>query len=320
MRRKTRIKVMDPSLPPPVEEIIAELADSDQPLGMGKLAELSGLTTAELALFTHTWSAIEQGRRRRIVSRLVELAEDNLKLDFQVIFKYCLDDPDAEVRRQAIEGLWESEKTSLIDPLINLLEKDDSEKVQAAAAVAIGKFTLLAEHQKLTDEQMYRIQKSLLAALSDKNKSPEVGRRALEAAAPMSIPEVKKAIEDAYESRDMKLKISSIYAMGKSCDTGWLPALLRELSNPEAEVRYEAAGACGELEEESAVPRLIELIDDFDTDVQMAAIQALGKIGNLEAKECLQQCLENENELVRETAGQVLNKLVTFQDPLPFQL
>ncbi len=311
---------MDPTLPPPVEEIIAELADNDQPLGMAKLAELSGLTTAELALFTGTWSTIKPERRRQIVNRLVELAEDNLKLDFNGIFKHCLDDPDVEVRQQAIEGLWESEEISLIDQLINLLEKDSSEKVQAAAAVAIGKFALLGEHQKLSDEQMSRIQKSLLAALGDKNKSPEVGRRALEAAAPISIPEVKKAIEDAYESRDMKLRISAICAMGKSCDSGWLPALLRELSDPEAEVRYEAAGACGEFEEESAVPRLIELIDDFDADVQMAAIQALGKIGNLEAKECLQQCLENENELVRETAGQVLNELATFQDPLSFQL
>ncbi|MEE8419506.1 MAG: HEAT repeat domain-containing protein, partial [Dehalococcoidales bacterium] len=82
------------------------------------------------------------------------------------------------------------------------------------------------------------------------------------------------------------------------------------------EVRYEAAGACGELEDESAVPRLIELIEDFDADVQMAAIQALGKIGNLEAKECLQQCLEDENELVRDTAKQVLEDLANFQDPL----
>lgn len=311
---------MDSSLPPPVEEIIAELADSAQPLRHAKLAELSGLTTAQLALFTGTWSAIETERRRQIVSRLVELAEDNLELNFQGIFKYCLDDPDAELRRQAIEGLWESEETSLIDPLINLLEKDSSEKVQAAAAVAIGKFALLAEHQKLPDEQMPGIQKSLLAALSDKNKSPEVRRRALEAAAPLSIPEVKKAIEDAYESRDRQLRISAIYAMGKSCDSAWLPALIRELSDPEAEVRYEAAGACGELEEESAVPRLIELIDDFDADVQMAAIQALGKIGNTEAKECLQQCLENENELVRETAKQVLKEPGTFQDPLSFQL
>lgn len=307
---------MDPTLPPPVEEIIAELADSDQPLRNVKLAELSGLTTAELALFTRTWSKIEPERRRQIVSRLVELAEDNFKLNFNGIFKYYLDDPDAEVRCRAIEGLWESEETSLIGQLINLLEKDNSGKVQEAAAVAIGKFALLAEHQKLPDEQTSRIQRSLLATLSDKNKSPEVRRRALEAAAPISIPEVKKAIEDAYESGDTKFRISAIYAMGKSCDSAWLPELLRELSDPETEVRYEAAGACGELEEESAVPRLIELIDDFDADVQMAAIQALGKIGSMEATECLQQCLENENEVVRETAKQVLNDLATPQDPL----
>ena len=310
---------MDPTLPPPVEEIIATLADEDQPLVMTELAELSGLTTAELGLFTDTWATISPDRRRKIIIRLVEMAEDNLKLDFNGIYKFCLDDPDDEVRLQAIEGLWESEEPSLLDRLIDLLESDSSEKVQAAAAVAIGKFALLAEHQKLTDEQMSKIQKSLLSTLSDKSKSAEVGRRALEAAAPISIPEVKKTIEDAYKSKDVKLKISAIYAMGKSCDLVWMPALLKDLFHPEAEVRYEAAGACGELEEESAVPLLIELIEDFDADVQMAAIQALGKIGNQEAKNRLQECLEDENEVVREIAGQVLNELATFEDPLSFQ-
>ena len=85
---------MDPTLPPPVEEIIATLADEDQPLVMTELAELSGLTTAELGLFTDTWATISPDRRRKIIIRLVEMAEDNLKLDFNGIYKFCLDDPD----------------------------------------------------------------------------------------------------------------------------------------------------------------------------------------------------------------------------------
>lgn len=311
---------MEPNLPPPVEEIIAEIANSDRPLLRAKLAELLNLDSPQLGLFISTLQSIDIKRQRQIVSQLVELAEDNLQLNFDGIFKYCLKDPDSEIRRLAIEGLWENEEAVLIEPLINLLENDASEKVRAAAAVAMGKFATLAEFGKLRDEQITRVRESLLTSLNNKYNPPEVRRRLLEAAAPLNLPEVKKAINDAYHSPDAIFRISAVYAMGKSCDPAWLPILMEELSNADAEVRYEAAGACGELEEEAAVPTLINLVSDSDADVQMAAIQALGKIGNMQARQYLQQCLESDNQLVRQTAEQVLSGLTTEQDPLSFRL
>ena len=140
---------MEPMIPPPLEETIAELGNSDQPLLSSRLAELSNLSSEELEFFKQTWATIELNRRRQIVHRLVELAEENFELDFDNIFKHCLGDPDAEVRVEVIEGLWENEEPSLLNPLINLLEQDSSEEVQAAAATALGKFVMLAEHDKL---------------------------------------------------------------------------------------------------------------------------------------------------------------------------
>ena len=304
----------------PIEKTIVELGNSDKSLVNSRLAELSNLNSEELELFERSWASIEPKRRGQILHRLVELAEDNLELNFDSIFKYCLKDQDEEVRSKAIEGLWENEEASLIDPLINLLEQDSSEKVQAAAAIALGKFAMLAEYKKLRSCHISKIQKALLTAIGDKNKPVEVSRRALEAAAPISLPQVKTAIMDAYQSSNPRLRISSIYAMGKSCDPSWLPILQKELNNDDAEVRYEAAGACGELEEEEAVPFLIKLVNDFDADVQMAAIQALGKIGNTQAKEYLKQCLDSDSEVVRQTAEQVLNELEAAVDPLSFRL
>ena len=136
-------------MPLPIEETIADLGNCDKPLSSSRLIYLSNLNSAEMALFEQAWAAIEPERRRPIISRLVELAEDNFEFDFDSIFRRCLNDEDAEVRCKAIEGLWESEETSLINPLINLVEQDYSEKVQAAAATALGKFALLAELGKL---------------------------------------------------------------------------------------------------------------------------------------------------------------------------
>jgi len=304
----------------PIEETIADLANNDKPLPSSRLIDLSNLNPEELVIFEQVWATIEPKRRRQIIHRLVELAEDNVELDFDNLFTSCLKDDDAEVKSKAIEGLWESEEASLINPLINLLGQDGSEKVQAAAATALGKFTMLAELKKLRSCHTAKLQEALLAVIGDESKPIEVRRRALEAAAPLNLPKVKKAIMEAYQSHNSKLRISSIYAMGKNCNHFWLPMLLKELGSSNAEMRYEAAGACGELGEGDAVPYLIELINDPDVDVQLAAIQALGEIGGTEAKECLQECQNNPNEVIQQAAGQALHELEVEEAPFLFRI
>ena len=305
---------MEPIIPSPIEETVAHLANNGEPLLSSKLADLSNLSPEEVKLFEQAWAAIELERRRQIMYRLVELAEDNVKLDFDSIFSNLLNDQDAEVRSKAIEGLWESEDTSLINPLINLLEQDSFEKVQAAAAAALGKFVMLVELKKLRSSYKFKIEHVLLSVTNDRSRPVEVRRRALEAVAPLSLPQVKRAITKAYQSHNPKLKISAIYAMGKNCDPSWLGILLRELASANTEIRYEACGACGELGEEEAVPYLVELVNDPDIEVQLAAIQALGKIGGTEAEECLKQCLNNPGELIQQTAEQALSELGLDED------
>jgi HEAT repeat protein len=302
----------------PIEEIITSLGSSDKPLRSSKLAGLSNLNSEELAVLEQVWATIEPKRRRQIVSQLVRLAEDDFELNFDSIFKNCLKDEDAEVRSKAIEGLWENEEPSLINPLINLLEQDSSEKVQAAAATALGKFIMLAEHNKLDSSHVAKVCPALLAAISDKRKPIEVKRRALEAVAPINLPQVKRAILEAYRSSNPKIRCSSIYAMGKSCNPAWLPTLLEELGSADAEIRYEAAGACGELGEEEAVPHLTALVNSPDIEVQLAAIQALGKIGGTEAKNCLEQCLDDDSEAIQQAAEQALHELELGEEPLSF--
>jgi len=303
----------------PIEETITDLANSDNPLLTSRLVDLSNLNSEELRFFEQVWTAIESKRRRQIVHRLVELAEDNFELNFDSIFKNCLKDQDAGVRSKAIEGLWESEETFLINPLINLLEQDSSEKVQAAAATALGKFAMLAEDKKLRSGHAFKVCQALLTVIGDKSKPIEVRRCALEAAAPLSLPQMKKAIMEAYQSRNFRLRISSIYAMGKNCDHAWLPILLRELTNADAEIRYEAVRACSELGGEEATPYLVELINDPDAEVQVVAIQALGKIGGSEAKKCLEQCLDNPDKVAQQAAEQALDELEATEDPFLYQ-
>ena len=311
---------MEPAMSPNFEETIADLTHPDKPLLSSSLTDLSSLNSEELRSLEQIWTTIKLNRRRQIMNRLTELAENNFELNFDNIFRSCLKDEDAEVRSKAIEGLWENEAPSLIDPLIELLNEDSSEEVQAAAATALGKFAMLAELKKLRSCHTAKVSKALIAVFNNRSKPAEVRRRALEASAPLNQPQVKEAIIEAYQSRDAKPGTSAIYAMGKNCNPSWMPILLKELGNASAEMRYEAAGACGELGEEEATPHLIKLLDDPDIDVQLAAIQALGKIGSSEAKKSLGQCLENPSEAIRQAAKQALDQLETEENPLPFRI
>ena len=160
----------------------------------------------------------------------------------------------------------------------------------------------------------------LWAVINDQAKPVEVKCRALEAAAPLSLSQMKKAIAQAYQSGNNKIKISALFAMGKSCNTSWLPILLKELSNTDTEIRYEAAGACGELGEEEAASYLCDMVGDPDIDVRLAAIQSLGKIGGPEAKGCLEKCLNHPNEAMQEAARQALSQLEAEEDPLFSQI
>ena len=92
----------------------------------------------------------------------------------------------------------------------------------------------------------------------------DVRRRSLEALAPFNTEDINQLVAWAYESDDISLKASSIFAMGRTGEVSWLPLLIRELQSPEPAIRYETANACGELAEEDAVPHLITLLEDDD--------------------------------------------------------
>jgi HEAT repeat protein len=298
------------------EEILSELELGGEQLSGAGLEALSNLNPAEISRLELAWTGVEPARRRVIAARLVEAAEADFSLDFGAVFRNRLQDEDAAVRRKAIEGLWESEDPALIGPLLERLVRDDSEDVQTAAAIVLGRFTLLAELQKLRPEYATELLDTLMSVFYDSDRTVAVRRRALEAVAPLSRPEVTEAINKAYRNTNIKMRASAVYAMGKNCSIAWLPHLLQELNSNEEELRYEAAGACGELGEEEAVPYLIERTADSDGDVHRMAIQSLGQIGGKEAKQHLKTCLEHPDEAVREAAEGALAELEAADDPL----
>jgi len=298
--------------------ILAALSASDAPLPDSAFAELSELTPGELARFAQTWGSTATQKRREVTSRLAELADSNVQLNFDGIFRLCLDDPDPEIREESVRGLWECEDPSLVDTFISLMEHDGFEAVRMEAARALGRFAIMAEHETLAPEQAHRIADALLRTFRGTAHSAALRGAALEAVAPLSLSEVESAITDSYQSRDDQIRMSALRAMGTTCSSSWLSALFRELHNSDSDMRREAAAALGEIEDETSVTQLAELVYDEDIEVRLATIRALGSIGNNEASECLKLCLDDPDEVVSRAAEKTLDYMAEGEDMSSF--
>jgi HEAT repeat protein len=303
-----------------LDTYLEELADPTKPLAVSKLINVSNMGPEETSTFLNVWLELAHERRQRLLRALVELAEDDVELNFDAVFMVALGDRDADLRRDAIRGLWEHEGRELIDPLLGLLRYDPDAGVRAEAALALGKFVLQAEFGTLRAADADRVEQALRRTVQDTAEVAEVTGRALESIAARSEPWVRDAIEEAFESPDRRLRLSAVHAMGDNCEPSWLPSLIPELESDDAEMRFEAANACGLIADGSAIPHLLALLHDDDDDVQEAAINALGQIGGAEAKEALEELLTDGHERVREAVIAALAEVDFADDPLKFKV
>lgn len=292
------------------EQVLLHVGNSGERLNTRHLYALSGMNREELALFQSVWPNIEASRRRLVMRNLVELAEHSFEVNFDPIFLLAMGDEDSEVRMAAVDGLWENEDQALIGPLVHLLRADESPGVRASAAMALGRFVLLGELEEIDRAPAMLAEEALLEALRQAGEEVEVRRRSIESIGYSSASGVREIIEAAYYDDDERMQASALFAMGRSVDPYWYKLLYQELDNPNPELRFEAARACGELEAPLAVSRLARMsLDDPDREVQEAAVWALGRIGGREAREALEACCESEDEALSEAAAEALDEM-----------
>jgi HEAT repeat protein len=291
------------------EKLLQEMGDTSNRLSISSLYGLSEMNKAETLLFQKAWHSIAVERRREIINFLVEIAEASFEVDFGQVFRFCLGDEDERVREAAIEGLWEDDDTALINPLITLLRDDPSSSVRAGAAISLSRYVLLGELDKLKARRFALVREALLETIHSPLEDLEVRRRAIESIAYSSEEGVLNIIETAYYDEDERMRISAVFAMGRSADPNWSHLVISELESFSPEMRYEAAMACGELELSAATPLLADLANDPDREVQEAAICALGQIGGNEARRVLYTCYEEGDQSLQEAVEEALEQL-----------
>jgi len=302
------------------EEALDVLADESLSLSSPALYALSGASSAEVKLFRERWPTLPAERRRIITAALTESAEANFELDFNRLFHVTLEDEDEQVRTLSVEGLWEDEEVSLVLPLVNILRRDPSTAARAAAANSLGRFVLLGELEELDERYAKLVRGALLEAIEGEEEEREVRRRAIESIAFLTDDCVRDIVAAAYDEPYEDMRISAVFAMGRTNDPYWSATVLSELSSANPAMRYEAARACGELELVESVSELIRLVSDPDREVQFASIGALGQIGGPRARHILQVLSRSRDDVVRLLAEDSLAELELGERPLDLLL
>ncbi len=269
-----------------------------------RLRILTDMRERDHVVFWTDWLLIPRDGRTRIVQLLNEISEDNLDLDFRPVMRWLLADGDAEVRRRAIEGLSEEEHPRVIEPLLQLLNHDPEPTVRVAAALGLARFTELAAMDELTPATAAQLTTALMTALIAEVNNVDLYRRILEALGWVSDDAISSAIRMAWQSDKGALRESAMVAMGRSGDTGWLPMVREGLERGTPALRYEAARACGDFGDQAdkLVPLLIVASQDDDIEIAVAAIDALGSIGDDRSIKVLKQHAAGRDAAKRDAA------------------
>lgn len=291
------------------ESLLSQLADESRSVRSIDLFPLSDVSRERLPYFMGAWGGLTAVRRLELVRALVEQAETNIHLNFHAILRSLLVDLDAEVRRLAIEGLWEDEKPSLIAPLVDRLRDDESAEVRASAATSLGRYVWLGVLEEIGPEPASVAESALYEAWSREGEVNAVRRRALEGLAHGSMADLNELILNAYYDEDELMRQSALFAMGRTGDSQWSRIVLSELGSHEPAMRFEAAQAAGEMGLRSAVQPLIRHLDDPDDSVREAAVAALGKIGGPTARRALQAVAQSDDEALAQAADDALAEL-----------
>lgn len=264
------------------------LRDAQGVLSSEVLYSLSDLVGPRLREFQAVWGNLSIERKRHLIRTLVQTAENNFEMDFSSIIHPALHDADMEVRLAAIDGILEDSPRPVVERLMALAQDDPFSDIRAAAASALGMFILQGELEERDQALVERLQDTVLALHRNLNEPLNVRRRALEAISNCGREGVKELIREAYYADELLMRVSSLFAMGRSCDSVWLPQVVEELGSPQPELRFEAARAAGELELRPALRQLIDMAySDEDREVQEMAIWAMGEIGGSEVDTAL---------------------------------
>jgi HEAT repeat protein len=280
---------------PTFQTVLTALCDESTAFPNRYLPHFSDLAPQDLAALMAEWPGLAKKRKHNLLTRLVELYQEDNLLSFDSLGAALLSDPDEHVRADALRLLADSDDTGLLPRLVELAENDADANVRSRAAIVLGNFIELGELEDISKEAQNFVEEALMRLARSDNET--VQRSALEAISFSSRPEVETLIQSAYMRPEPAWVASSLAAMGRSANDDWEELVLAKFDDHNTEIRRRAVQAAGELRLASARPLLLTLLEEEDDeDVFIAVIWSLSQIGGEDVRVALQVLLDQAED------------------------
>ena len=298
------------------DRVFGALIDPDTPLNDDDLGALNALNLEARGKLREAFERLDTAARFSVLVRLIEVAAEQVTLDYSSICLDCLADPDASVRALAVSGLGEVIDRQALLRLLQVVREDPDELVRAEATDALRSWVLRAEFGRLRNQDRADLIEALRELAEDSGEAASVRGNAVESLGALSEEWVQELIHESFATDDQTLRLGALRAMGWSADPYWLPTVLDSMEVLDDEERSAAAFAAGEIENEDAVPSLGDLLEDESEEVVLTAVAALGQIGGRLALEALDRVRTHPDAEIRDGALAAREEAALLDDPL----
>jgi HEAT repeat protein len=208
-----------------------------------------------------------------------------------------LQDPDAEVRREAVKALVQIGTVRSLDALVQAARDNDPE-VQIRATDGLVNFYLPGYVDHGLSATLRRAGNLITGRWSERANEDVV-----EPDTPIR-PEIVEAITRLLDGgSSMDVRANAARALGILRARAALPSLVEALRSKDSRLMFEALIAIQKIRDRSVADRVAFLVRDLDEKVQLAAIETAGILGSQEAAPLLHRVLDApRNKQVRRAA------------------
>lgn len=149
-------------------------------------------------------------------------------------------------------------------------------------------------------------QEPLLASLKDPDST--VRRETINALSGFKMPQIAEPLINMWNDENREVRSAAAFSLQILGDLS-VKALVDTLKNPNPYFRWRAAELLGKLKNPDSEEPLLQLLDDAEADVKWTAIAALGEIGSQKAVEKLGTFCNNTDSGLKEIANSSLQKI-----------
>jgi HEAT repeat protein len=253
-------------------------------------------------------SLMTEREKLDLLSQLAETEE--WQEAFEPLYRTLMEDESPKVRQEAIAALWDLADPRDIEPLMAKAEDDPDVEVRGKAVSVLGIYIYESVvHGALDEAQYLSLRAFLLDMAQDPREELLVRRMAIEALSFDADETVHELIDWAYHHDSVDVRMTAIFAMGRSRSARWTETIMAELNQANPKLLLEAVNASAEAALIASTPRLRNLVNHPDREVRVAAVWALARTGGPGAIETLEMCSQSSDPEVRDIAHDALEEL-----------